>query len=125
MADGTVVAALIAAGGTACGGIGAGLGQILARRSAREAAASAAASAGEARAAQAAVEDRKLGYDLLVLSINTAKEDIKRLSAQQATDRAAHRQEMDEVHQDLRQCHEERDAAIGELTRLRRQNNGA
>jgi hypothetical protein len=110
--DGSVVAALVAAGGAGLTGAGGALGVVLARRSAREAA----AQAGHASARAASAEKDRLGYDLLVLSIETAKADIERLMKLRAEDRA----DINALRIAVRECHAERSNLMAQVVELQR-----
>jgi hypothetical protein len=109
--DGSVVAGLIAAGGTACGGIGGLVGVVLSTRRQRE-----------ATTAEAEAGHEQMGYDLLALSIDSAHREIKRLRRQQDEDRREARKEVAELRGELADCHDERDRYASEL---RRMTNGA
>lgn len=114
MADGAVVAAVITAGGAFLTGGGAVLGTVLSRRSAQEAREAADQAADNAQA----LEERKVGYELMRVSIEVAHLDIKRLTAERAEDR----QELARLRADMQACDDERRELADQVRRL---SNGA
>ena len=113
-----MVAALIAATGTAFGGSGAVVSAVLSRRSAREAGQKAAA----AQSAAAGVEAQKAGYEVMELSLRNAHREIRRLNRTQDEDRRAYQTEIAALRTAVKTCDDER-AAL--LLQVRRFTNGA
>jgi hypothetical protein len=114
VADGVVLAGLLTAGATAMAGVGTTAGVFLSRKSAREAAKSAAQASGDAQA----LEERKLGYELMRVSIDVARQDIDRLTKERELDR----KELQKLRADMRACDDERRDLVAQVERF---TNGA